>query len=273
MYNQIKEAADYIKGKLAGNTPEIGIVLGSGLGEFADQVEDKVVIPYSEIPHFHQTTVKGHQGRIVSGHLKGKKVIVFQGRFHRYEGHSMQDVVLPVRVVSLLGAKNLILTNAAGGMSPRYTPGELVVITDHINLTGDNPLIGPNIEELGERFPDMSRTYNPSLNEIITKSAKEINIKLETGIYIGVLGPSYETPAEIQMFAKMGADMVGMSTVAEAIAAHHAGLKVCGISCITNFAAGMGQESLNHDEVKEVANQVKEKFTALLLQTIHNMEA
>ena len=185
----------------------------------------------------------------------------------------MQDVVLPVRVVSLLGAKNLILTNAAGGMSPRYTPGELVVITDHINLTGDNPLIGPNIEELGERFPDMSRTYNPSLNEIITKSAKEINIKLETGIYIGVLGPSYETPAEIQMFAKMGADMVGMSTVAEAIAAHHAGLKVCGISCITNFAAGMGQESLNHDEVKEVANQVKEKFTALLLQTIHNMEA
>ncbi len=272
MFSKIKEASKYISENIGSGSPEVGIILGSGLGEFAEKVENKIIIPYGEIPHFHQTTVKGHQGKVVAGTLGGKQVIVFQGRFHRYEGHSMQDVVLPVRVLALLGVKKLILTNAAGGMNSNYTPGELVIITDHINLTGDNPLIGPNIEELGERFPDMSRTYNPELNNTILKSANELNLKIETGVYVGVLGPSYETPAEIRMFSKMGADMVGMSTVAEAIAAHHAGLKVCGISCITNFAAGMGQESLNHDEVKDVANQVKEKFTTLLLQTIKNMD-
>jgi purine-nucleoside phosphorylase len=194
-----------------------------------------------------------------------------QGRFHTYEGHSLEDVVLPVRVLSLLGVKNLVLTNAAGGINSKYNPGELVCIKDHLNLTGKNPLVGPNDERFGPRFPDMTETYNEKLNEHIFQAAEELNIKVQQGIYAGLLGPTYETPSEIKMLKIFGADMVGMSTVPEAIAAHHAGLNVCGISCITNLAAGISKEKLNHDEVKEVANLAMEKFTKLLTLSVEKI--
>ena len=264
MYNKVDEASKFIQGKLDGRTPKIGIILGSGLGLFADKVSDAVEIPYSDIPNFHNTTVKGHDGRLVIGKVKGVDVAVFQGRFHFYEGHDLNDVVLPVRALSLIGVETLILTNASGGISSDYSPGELVYLTDHINLTGDNPLIGKNEERFGVRFPDMSESYSKELNNTFIATAKELSIDLKPGVYAGVLGPSYETPAEIRMLRVLGADLVGMSTVPETIAANHAGLKVCCISCITNLASGISKEKLNHDDVKDVANMAMEKFTNLL---------
>ncbi len=271
MFQKVEETANFIKEKLNGRSPKIGIVLGSGLGIFADKVEGKLEIPYNEIPNFHQTTVKGHKGRLVIGKVSGIEVAVFQGRFHKYEGHPIDDVVLPVRVLSQLGVDKLILTNASGGISSNYQPGELVYITDHINLTGMSPLIGANDERFGVRFPDMSEAYSSELNNLLIESAKEMDITIKPGVYAGVLGPSYETPAEIRMLKVIGADMVGMSTVPESIAANHAGLKVCGISCITNLAAGISKEKLNHDDVKDVANMVMEKFTKLLEKAVEKI--
>lgn len=271
MFQKVEETANFINSKLEGRSPKIGIVLGSGLGIFADKVEDKLEISYTEIPNFHQTTVKGHKGRLVIGKVSGVEVAVFQGRFHNYEGHPLEDVVLPVRVLSQIGVDKLILTNAAGGINADYSPGELVYITDHINLTGNSPLIGKNEDRFGVRFPDMSEAYNQELNNLLIDSAKELDIPLKPGVYAGVLGPAYETPAEIRMLKVIGADMVGMSTVPESIAANHAGLKVCGISCITNLAAGISKEKLNHDDVKDVANMVMEKFTKLLDKAVEKL--
>ncbi|MFT6631358.1 MAG: purine-nucleoside phosphorylase [Bacteriovoracaceae bacterium] len=271
MFQKVEETANFIQSQLEGRAPKVGIVLGSGLGVFADKVIDKIEIPYSEIPNFHQPTVTGHKGRLVIGTVSGVEVAVFQGRFHNYEGHPLEDVVLPVRVLSQIGVEKLILTNAAGGISSDYSPGELVYITDHINLTGNSPLMGPNDERFGVRFPDMSEAYNKQLNSLLLDSAKELDMVIKPGVYAGVLGPAYETPAEIRMLKIMGADMVGMSTVPESIAANHAGLKVCGISCITNLAAGISKEKLNHDDVKDVANMVMEKFTKLLDKAVEKI--
>jgi purine-nucleoside phosphorylase len=271
MFERIEETAKFISEKLEGRTPKLGIILGSGLGVFADQAQDKIEIPYNEIPNFHPTTVVGHKGRLVVGKIEGIEVCIMQGRFHTYEGHSLEDVVLPVRVLAQIGIENLILTNAAGGINPQYVPGDLVCITDHLNLTGRNPLVGPNDDRIGPRFPDMTEAYHSGLNEKLALSAQELGFELKTGIYAGLLGPTYETPAEIRMLSVLGADMVGMSTVPESIAANHAGLKVCGISCITNLAAGISKEKLNHDEVKEVANLSMERFTNLLSLAVKNI--
>lgn len=264
MFTKVKESAKFIKEKINNQTPQMGIILGSGLGEFADEVEDRIEIPYSEIPHFHTTTVVGHVGRVVYGKIQGVSVIVFQGRFHAYEGHPFEDVVLPARVVKLLGAEELVVTNASGGINTDYTPGELVYIEDHINLTGNNPLIGENDDEFGPRFPDMSEAYSKDLNELLIKAAKDMDINLPKGIYAGLRGPSYETPAEIKYLRVIGADMVGMSTVPEVIAANHIGLKVCAVSCITNMAAGINAVKLDHADVKDVANMAMQKFKTLL---------
>jgi purine-nucleoside phosphorylase len=268
---KINQTTDYIKSKLDGRKPKIGIILGSGLGLFADELSHKLEIPYEEIPNFHKPTVAGHKGRLVIGNIDGVELAVFQGRFHRYEGHDLEDVVLPVRVLSMIGVKDLILTNASGGINSKYKPGDLVYLTDHLNLTGSSPLIGENKEELGVRFPDLSEAYNKILSQSLIQSAKELNIDLKPGVYAGVLGPAYETPAEINMLKILGADMVGMSTVPESIAANHAGLNVCGISCITNYAAGISEEKLSHDDVKSVANMAMEKFTMLLKTAVLKM--
>lgn len=271
MLQRIEEAANYIKEKMGDRRPTVGLVLGSGLGVFADQVENKIEIPYSEIPNFHTPKVIGHKGRLVIGTVNGVEVAVYQGRYHAYEGHSLEDVVLPVRVLKFIGANKVILTNAAGGINENYLPGSLVYIEDHLNLTGRNPLLGMNEDKLGPRFPDMTEAYNIELNKILTQSAIELGFDLHGGVYAGLMGPTYETPAEIRMLKTIGADMVGMSTVPEAIAANHAGLKVCGISCITNLAAGISKEKLNHDDVKDVANLAMERFTKLLSKAVGKM--
>lgn len=267
MFHKITEAAEYIK-KQKNVQPKMGIVLGSGLGAFVDSVEDATVVPYSDIPHFHETTVEGHEGRLILGKVEGKDVIIQQGRLHAYEGLPMQEVVFPVRVMASLGVENLILTNASGGINLNFRAGNLVCIKDHINLMGRNPLIGPNLSELGPRFPDMTKAYHPELRSLIMESAKEIGIELPEGVYAGVLGPTYETPAEIHYLRTIGADMVGMSTVPESIAGNHLGIKVCGVSCITNMAAGIEDEKLDHADIKDTALKVMENFSQLLKGTI-----
>lgn len=264
MNTKLNETTHFIKSRIGSRAPKIGIVLGSGLGEFATKIEDKIEFSFQEIPNFHPTTIKGHTGKLIIGKIGETEVAVFQGRYHYYEGHPIQDVILPVRVMAKLGIHALILTNASGGINSNYNPGDLVCITDHLNLTGTNPLIGPNNEELGVRFPDMTESYNKELNTILFDSAKEIEIELKAGVYAGLVGPSYETPAEIKMLGILGADLVGMSTVFESITANHAGLQVCGISCITNLAAGISKEKLSHDDVKDVANKAMHNFTSLL---------
>lgn len=263
MYKRIEEASRYIRG-LSGTAPKVGIVLGSGLGVYVEKIQKPLVIPYGDIPNFPETGVEGHEGRLILGQAEGVEVAVFQGRFHRYEGHPLEDVTLPARTLSLLGARFLILTNASGGINPAYRPGDLVSIADHINMTGGNPLVGPNIEELGPRFPDMTNTYDFELRQLAKKAATKAKVDLKTGVYAGVLGPTYETPAEIGMLRTVGADLVGMSTVPEAIAAHHAGLRVAGISCVTNMAAGIGGEELKHEDVKLVAAKAMIKFSDLV---------
>lgn len=271
LVERLQESADFINSKIK-KAPKIGVVLGSGLGEFADSLEDKIEIPYQEIPGFKKTTVVGHAGKLVVGSINGVQVAVMQGRNHAYEGHSIEEVVLPVRVLGKLGVESLILTNAAGGINTSYKPGQLVLINDHINLTGMNPLLGPNIDELGTRFPDMSYAWNPELREIAKKAAAGIDYDLVDGVYAGVLGPCYETPAEVRMLRTLGADVVGMSTVAENIAAVHMGVKVLGISCVTNMAAGIEKGELSHDDIKDQAAQVMVKFCDILKAVIsaHN---
>ena len=264
---RVEQAAALIRSKM-GEPVSTGIVLGSGLGAFADQVTDATVIPYDEIPHFPTSSVSGHAGRLVLGTLGNTRVAVMQGRVHYYEGYALKEVTFPVRVLRALGATNLVLTNAAGCVNEGYAPGDMMVITDHLNLTGDNPLRGPNDDAFGVRFPDMSKAYSPDLSAILDAVAAEQGTELRHGVYAGLMGPSYETPAEIRMLRVLGADAVGMSTVAEAIAAVHGGLRVVGLSVITNYAAGMSQDTLSHEEVKETGLMVEEKICKLLVAAV-----
>jgi len=270
MYEKLGKAAEFIQ-SLRRTIPKVGMVLGSGLGIYIDQIEEKTEIPYDEIPYFTQTSVEGHKGRLILGKISGVEVAVLQGRLHAYEGLPMEQIVFPIRVLATLGIEALILTNAAGGVNQAYAPGDLVVIEDHINLMAKNPLIGPNIAELGPRFPDMTRAYSPQLNKILLESGDEVGVKLKKGVYCSVLGPTYETPAEVRMIRILGGDMVGMSTVPEAIAANHLGLKVCGISCITNLAAGMTNHKLDHSDVTNEAKKVIDGFSALLTRAIEKI--
>lgn len=262
LQEKIKQAASFIREKGVGEI-EIGLILGSGLGELGDEVENAIQIPYETIPNFPTSTVEGHAGQLVYGTLGGKKVLAMQGRFHYYEGYSLEMVTFPVRVMKALGIYSVIVTNAAGGLNLDFTPGELMLITDQINFTGVNPLIGPNDNEMGVRFTDMSQAYDKEYQEIVRNVAKEMNLDLKEGVYMGFTGPTYETPAEIKMARVIGADAVGMSTVPEVIVARHSGLRVIGVSCITNLAAGM-QASLNHAEVVETTERVKESFKTLV---------
>ncbi|MDQ0339160.1 purine-nucleoside phosphorylase [Caldalkalibacillus uzonensis] len=264
---KIREAVQYIKNK-CDLSPEIGLILGSGLGDLAEEIEQAVHIDYGDIPHFPVSTVAGHAGRLVLGQLRGKAVVAMQGRFHYYEGYTMQEVVFPVYVMKQLGVKLLVVTNACGGMNRAFSPGDLMIITDHINFTGNNPLIGPNHEELGPRFPDMSQAYTPELVAFVEETARKLGIKVQKGVYAGISGPNYMTPAELTMLANLGGDAVGMSTVPEVIAASHTGLKVIGISCVTDMAIGSELEPLTHEQVVEVANQTKPKFISLVKEIV-----
>jgi purine-nucleoside phosphorylase len=267
---RIKEACEYIKSKISG-IPEIALILGSGLGSLAEEVENKIEIKYSDIPHFPVSTVAGHAGQFVYGSLEGKKVIMMQGRFHFYEGYDVKTVTFPVRVLKMLGAEKLIVTNAAGGVNTDFNPGDLMLITDCINFSGANPLIGRNLDEFGPRFPDMSSPFNRDLINVALEAAKEQGVEIRRGTYFMFSGPNYETPAEIRMVRTLGGDAVGMSTVTEVIAANHSGMKVLGISCITNMAAGILDQPLNHEEVIETSNRVKDNFKKLVRGIIKKM--
>lgn len=260
---KIVEASEYIKSKIQ-EIPEVAIILGSGLGSLAEDVGNKITIKYSEIPHFPVSTVQGHAGQFVYGELEGKKVILMQGRFHYYEGYDIKTVVMPIRVLKILGIDKLIVTNAAGGVNTNFKAGDLMIIKDHINFSGVNPLIGRNIEELGPRFPDMSQAYNRELIRIAKDVANENNIDVVEGVYIMLSGPTYETPGEVRMLRVLGADATGMSTVPEVIVANHSGIKVLGISCITNMACGILDQPLSHEEVMETSERVKHEFKTLV---------
>lgn len=262
----LQETVAYIK-EQGVQEVEFGMILGSGLGELADEVENPVVLPFETIPHFAHSTVAGHAGKLVYGTLAGKRVLAMQGRFHFYEGHDMQAVTFPVRVMKALGAHSLVVTNAAGGVNTSFSQGNLMLITDHINFTGTNPLIGPNDEEQGPRFPDMTEAYDREYGLVAARVAEKQKITLQKGVYMGFSGPTYETPAEIRFARTIGADAVGMSTVSEVIVAKHMGMRVLGITCVTNLAAGM-QKSLNHEEVVETTERVKVDFKALIKETL-----
>jgi purine-nucleoside phosphorylase len=267
MIQEIQEAAAFIK-KETNITPQIGLILGSGLGVLADLIEEPIVIDYSRIPHFPVSTVEGHAGELVVGSIKGKQVLMMKGRFHAYEGYGAETVSFPVRVMKELGVQTLIVTNAAGGINESYQVGDLMVISDHLNMTFRNPLIGPNDSALGVRFPDMSEAYSKRLRKLAHDVAATQDFKLQEGVYVGLLGPNYETPAEIRMFRTLGGDSVGMSTVPEVIVARHAGIEVLGFSCISNMASGILDQPLSHAEVMETTEKVKPKFLKLVLGII-----
>ena len=251
--------------------PKVALVLGSGLGDFAKGINVECVVPYTEIEDFPVSTVSGHEGNYIFGTLGDVPIVCMQGRVHYYEGYSVSDAVLPIRLMGLMGAKILFLTNASGGINDSFSAGDFMMITDHISSFAPNPLIGANIDELGVRFPDMSHVYNPELCAIIEETAKECGISLQKGVYVQTTGPSFESPAEIQMFKNLGADAVGMSTVIEAIAANHMGMKICGISCVCNLAAGISPTPLTHEEVKEAANKAAPNFKKLVTESIIRM--
>ena len=267
IYEKLLKCTESVKARIQFR-PEIALVLGSGLGDYAKEMDVKESISYSEIEGFPVSTVPGHEGRFLFGYVKGVPIVAMQGRVHYYEGYPITDVVLPVRLMGLLGAKTVILTNAAGGVNFNFQPGDLMMITDHITTVVPSPLIGANIDELGPRFPDMSEVYDQELREIIRQAARNTGISLQQGVYVQLTGPAYETPAEIRMCRTWGADAVGMSTACEAVAARHMGLKVCGISCITNMASGMSDKPLDHKEVQETADRVAEEFKKLVTETI-----
>ncbi|MBF7094035.1 purine-nucleoside phosphorylase [Streptococcus sp. HF-1907] len=267
LLEKIYETRDFLRAK-GMIEPEFGLILGSGLGELAEEIENAIVVDYADIPNWGRSTVVGHAGKLVYGDLAGRKVLALQGRFHFYEGNPMEVVTFPVRIMKALGCHSVLVTNAAGGIG--FGPGTLMLIKDHINFTGTNPLIGANLDEFGPRFPDMSDAYTAAYREKAQAIAQKQNIKLEEGVYIGVTGPAYETPAEIRAFQTMGAQAVGMSTVPEVIVAAHSGLKVLGISAITNFAAGF-QSELNHEEVVEVTQRIKEDFKGLVKALIKEL--
>ena len=258
----VREVTDFI--------PEIGIVLGSGLGDFARLVDRKAEVSYDSLPGFPVSTVAGHAGKLIFGYVRSVPVVVMQGRVHYYEGYSMEQVVAPIRLMGLLGAKKLLLTNAAGGVNTSFTPGDLMLITDHISAFVPSPLRGENPQELGPRFPDMSRVYDKEMGRAVLEAGEKLGESLQQGVYLQWQGPNYETPAEIRMFRTLGADAVGMRTVCEAIAARHMGLRVCAISCITNMACGILPQPLSHEEVQQTANRVKDKFQALVLESLES---
>jgi len=263
MLNKIEEAKQYLEGRL-NSKPEIGLILGSGLGVMANEIENPTIIKYDDVPYFLKSTVEGHAGQFVIGQLNGKEVIAMQGRFHFYEGYTMKEITFPVRLMKAIGVNKLILTNAAGGVNTNYEPGDLMIINDHINFSGDNPLMGVNYNELGARFPDASNIYGKEIIMKIKEVAKSLSVGIQDGVYMFNTGPVYETPAEIRLARVLGADAVGMSTVPEAIVAAHAGMDVAGISCITNMASGILDQPLNHEEVIETADRVRNQFVKLV---------
>ncbi|MGQ0763737.1 MAG: purine-nucleoside phosphorylase [Acidobacteriota bacterium] len=267
LYERAEKAARMIRGRTQTDA-SVAIILGSGLGGFADELSATTAIPYSEIPGFARATVAGHAGRLVVGKIGDSAVAAMQGRFHFYEGYSLEEVTFPIRVLKLLGVRTLILTNASGALNVEFTPGSLMVITDHINLMGVNPLVGRNDERFGPRFPDLSNTYAPDLQDIVLAEARGMGMRMWRGVYASLTGPSYETPAEIHMVRALGADAVGMSTVPEAIVARHMGMQVVGISCITNLAAGVSDQPVDHSQVMATGEGVREKFTELLRRVI-----
>lgn len=269
MYQRLMQCVETIRRK-TDFRPETAIVLGSGLGGYGERVQVEAEISYHEIEGFPVSTVAGHKGRFLFGHVGNTPVVLMQGRVHYYEGYDMEEVVLPIRLMGMLGVKRILLTNAAGGINLNFKPGDLMLITDHISSFVPSPLRGANIDELGPRFPDMSRVYEPGLCDKVRQAARELNLSIQEGIYLQTSGPNYETPAEIRMFRSLGADAVGMSTVCEAIAARHMGMEVCGISCITNMAAGILDQPLNHQEVQQVADMVKDKFESLVTAVLRS---
>src|ERR1044071_7331447 len=267
LYDRAQRAAEQIRSRTK-TAPLIAVVLGSGLGAFADELTESTSVAYHEIPGFAQATVEGHAGRLVIGKAGDVPIAAMQGRFHFYEGYSLEEVTFPIRVLKLLGVRTLILTNAAGSLNTEFTPGSLMVISDHINLMGTNPLIGPNDDRFGPLFPDLSATYDPHLQNMVITEANEIGLDMRRGVYASLSGPSYETPAEIHMVRTLGADAVGMSTVPEAIVARHMDMQVVGISCITNLAAGVSDRPVDHDQVIATGERVGAQFSELLRRVI-----
>lgn len=272
MIAQLQEATAFIEKQLS-KKPQVGLILGSGLGMLADEIEQPVKIKYDVIPGFPVSTVEGHAGQLVIGELEGVSVIAMQGRFHFYEGYGLDAVTFPVRVMKQLGVEKLFVTNAAGGVNEAFEPGNLMLITDHINNTGQNPLIGPNDNEQGVRFPDLSQAYDRNLQRLAKDVAKELSLDLKEGVYVWNTGPTYETPAEIKILQTVGGDAVGMSTVPEVIVARHVGLEVLGISCISNMAAGILDQPLNHEEVIETTEKVREDFLRFVKMILSKVSA
>ncbi len=270
IYKKLETCLESVRRKTAFQ-PEAAVILGSGLGDYADEIRIEETLDYTDIEGFPTSTVAGHKGRFVFGYVEKVPVVIMQGRVHYYEGYPMTDVVLPTRLMGMMGAKKLLLTNAAGGINPGFKPGDFMMITDHIATGIPSPLIGPNLDELGSRFPDMSEVYSRRLQEVIRTSAKKCGITIQEGVYVQFTGPNYETPAEVRMAGIWGGDAVGMSTACEAMAARHMGLEVCGISCITNMAAGISKEELNHKEVQETADRVAKDFKKLVTEVICGM--
>ncbi|MGM9987035.1 MAG: purine-nucleoside phosphorylase [Bacillaceae bacterium] len=268
--NQVRNSATYIKERVK-NKPAVGLILGSGLGILVDEIQDAITIPYHEIPDFPVSTVEGHAGSLVFGTLNGVEVVAMAGRFHYYEGYDMKKVTFPVRVMKELGVETLIVTNAAGGVNTAFEPGDLMIISDHINFIGDNPLIGKNDASVGPRFLDMSQAYCPKLRAMAKEVGKELSISLQEGVYVAMSGPTYETPAEIRMVRIIGGDAVGMSTVPEVMVARHSGMSVLGISCISNMAAGILDQPLDHEEVIETTQKVKTQFLSLVKEIVKKL--
>ena len=258
--NSIRSKIDFV--------PDVAIVLGSGLGDYGNEIRVEAELPYGEIEGFPVSTVPGHAGKFIFGYVGDVKVVCMQGRVHYYEGYPVSDVVLPTRLMKMLGAKILFLTNASGGINPSFTAGDFMMLTDHISIFAPNPLIGPNLDQLGTRFPDMTSVYDKELQDILVETAAENGIELKKGVYAQLTGPSFESPAEIQLLHKLDVDAVGMSTVVEAIAANHMGMKICGISCVQNLAAGMSPNPLTHEEVQEAAKVAAPKFKKLLTEAV-----
>lgn len=272
LYERAEHAARIIRARV-NLQPRIGVVLGSGLGTFADNFEEAVTVPYQDIPGFGRSTAVGHAGQLVIGKIDQVPLLAMKGRLHHYEGYSFEEVTFPLRTLKLLGLKTIILTNASGGVNVQFNPGTLMVITDHLNLMGNNPLIGANDDRFGPRFPDMSAVYSPALQEIVMEEAKEMGVDIRRGVYAALTGPSYETPAEIHLMRNCGADAVGMSTVPEAIVARHMDMEVLGISCITNLAAGVTDEPISHEDVMATGDRVSATFTQLLRRVVVRLNA
>lgn len=268
----LEHTSNFIKEKIGNKySPKIALILGSGLGALADEIKNPIKIKYHEIPAFKQSSIDGHVGQLVIGKLQNKDVIIMQGRIHFYEGYAIQDIVFPIKVLKKLGIEKLVITNAAGAVNDKFEVGSLMLINDHINLMGTNPLIGPNNKELGTRFPDMSEVYDKKLLNLAKKCAEKLKMNINEGVYVANTGPSYETPAEVRMLKVLGADAVGMSTVPEAIVANYSGIKVLGISCLTNYAAGIIDRKLSHEEVIEAGAHVREAFSELVKEILRGL--